>query len=104
GVRGAGEANRPFRGTAGGGGVLAQIVKLAVEHAGGDRGFVAFSSSPRRLDVVAQHGLGRDRARRMLRVLEGVAGNRVMENGPMFSRRVAPDPRLAGAPADALHG
>ncbi|HXS82823.1 MAG TPA: sigma 54-interacting transcriptional regulator [Methylomirabilota bacterium] len=98
------EANRLFRETSDVDGLLAQIVKLAVEHAGGDRGFVAFSSSPGRLDVVAQHGLGRDRARRMLRVLEGVAGNRFMESGPIFSSRVAADPRFAGALADALEG
>ena len=98
------EANRLFRETSDVDGLLAQIVKLAVEHAGGDRGFVAFSSSPGRLDVVAQHGLGRDRARRMLRVLESVAGNRLMEAGPMFSSRVAADPRFAGSLADALEG
>jgi len=98
------EANRLFRETSDVDGLLAQIVKLAVEHAGGDRGFVAFSSSPGRLDVVAQHGLGRERARRMLRVLEGVAGNRFMENGPMFSSRVAADPRFTGSLADALEG
>jgi len=98
------EANRLFRETSDIDGLLAQIVKLAVEHAGGDRGFVAFSSAPGRLDVVAQHGLGRDRARRMLRVLESVAGNRLAENGPMFSSRVAADPRFSGALADALEG
>ena len=98
------EANKLFRETADVDGLLAQIVKLAVEHAGGDRGFVAFTSSPGRLDVVAQHGLGRDRARRMLRVLETVAGNRFAENGPMFSSRVAADPRFTGALADALDG
>ena len=98
------EANRLFRETSDVDGLLAQIVKLAVEHAGGDRGFVAFTSSPGRLDVVAQHGLGRDRARRMLRVLEAVAGNRFAENGPMFSSRVTADPRFSGALADALDG
>ena len=64
------EANRLFRETSDMDGLLAQIVKLAVEHAGGDRGFLAFSSGAGRLDVVAQHGLGRDRARRIQRVLE----------------------------------
>jgi transcriptional regulator with GAF, ATPase, and Fis domain/tetratricopeptide (TPR) repeat protein len=98
------EANKLFRETSDVDGLLAQIVKLAVEHAGGDRGFVAFTSSPGRLDVVAQHGLGRDRARRMLRVLESVAGNRFAENGPMFSSRVTADPRFTGALADALDG
>jgi Nif-specific regulatory protein len=98
------EANRLFRETSDMDGLLAQIVKLAVEHAGGDRGFVAFSSAPGRLDVVAQHGLGRDRARRMLRVLESVAGSRLAESGPMFSSRLAADPRFSGALADALEG
>jgi len=98
------DANRLFRETSDMDGLLAQIVKLAVEHAGGDRGFVAFSSAPGRLDVVAQHGLGRDRARRMLRVLEGVAGHRLAENGPMFSSRLGADPRFTGALADALEG
>ena len=98
------EANRLFRETSDVNGLLAQIVKLAVEHAGGDRGFVAFTSAPGRLDVVAQHALGRDRARRMLRVLESVAGSRFAENGPMFSSRVAADPRFSGALADALEG
>ncbi len=98
------EANRLFRETADIDGLLAQIVKLAVEHAGGDRGFVAFTSAPGRLDVVAQHGLGRDRARRMLRVMESTAGNRMAENGPVFSSRVAADPRFTVALADALEG
>jgi Nif-specific regulatory protein len=98
------DANRLFRETSDVDGLLAQIVKLAVEHAGGDRGFVAFSSAPGRLDVVAQHGLGRDRARRMLRVLETVSGNRLAENGPMFSSRLGADPRFTGALADALEG
>jgi len=98
------EANRLFRETADVDGLLAQIVKLAVEHAGGDRGFVAFTSAPGRMDVVAQHGLGRDRARRVLRVLESVAGSRLAEDGPMFSSRVTADPRFTGALADALAG
>ena len=98
------EANRLFRDSADVDGLLAQIVKLAVEHAGGDRGFVAFSGAPGRLDVVAQHGLGRDRARRMLRVIESASGNRLAENGPVFSSRVAADPRFTVALADALEG
>ena len=69
-------------------GVLAQAVKLAVENSGGDRGFVAFSSGAGRLDVVAQHGLGRDRARRILRVMESAAGGRLADGGPLFSSRV----------------
>jgi transcriptional regulator with GAF, ATPase, and Fis domain/tetratricopeptide (TPR) repeat protein len=98
------DANRLFRETSDVDGLLAQIVKLAVEHAGGDRGFVAFSSAPGRFDVVAQHGLGRERARRMLRVLESVSGNRLAESGPMFSSRLAADPRFTGSLADALEG
>ena len=57
--------------------------KLAVEHAGGDRGFVAFSERRGRLDVVAQHGLGRDRARRVLRVIESVVGTRHRRERPV---------------------
>jgi transcriptional regulator with GAF, ATPase, and Fis domain/tetratricopeptide (TPR) repeat protein len=98
------EANRLFRETCDMDGLLSQIVKLAVDHSGGDRGFVAFSSNVGRLDVVAQHGLGRDRARRVLRVLEQVAGARFAENGPMFSSRVTADPRFGGAISDALEG
>lgn len=98
------EANRLFRETSDMEGLLSSIVKLAVEHAGGDRGFVAFSSGGGRLDVVAQHGLGRDRARRVLRVLENVAGARFAEAGPMFSSRVAADPRFSAALTEALEG
>ena len=98
------EANRLFRETADMDGLLSQIVKLAVDHSGGDRGFVAFSSGGGRLDVVAQHGLGRDRARRVLRVLEGVGGARFSENGPIFSSRVAADPRFSAALTEALEG
>ena len=98
------DANRLFRETSDMDGLLAQAVRLAVEHAGGDRGFVAFSSGGGRLDVVAQHGLGRDRARRVLRVIEGVAGNRLAESGPLFSSRVAADPRFGAALVDALEG
>jgi len=97
------EANRLFRETSDMDGVLAQTVKLAVEHAGGDRGFVAFSSAGR-LDVVAQHGLGRDRARRVLRVIESVVGSRIAESGPLFSSRVTADPRFSFALTDALDG
>jgi len=98
------EANRLFRETNDMDGLLAQIVKLAVEHSGGDRGFLAFSSGGGRLDVVAQHGLGRDRARRVLRVLEEVGGSRFVENGPMFSSRVTADPRFGAALTEALEG
>jgi tetratricopeptide (TPR) repeat protein len=98
------DANRLFRETSDMDGLLAQTVKLAVENAGGDRGFVAFSNGGARLDVVAQHGVGRDRARRILRVIESVAGTRLAESGPVFSSRVAADPRFSGAVAEALEG
>ena len=98
------DANRLFRETSDMDGLLAQTVRLAVENAGGDRGFVAFSSGGVRLDVVAQHGLGRDRARRVLRVLEQAIGPRLAEHGPVFSSRVAADPRFGAAVADALEG
>jgi Nif-specific regulatory protein len=98
------EANRLFRGTSDMDGLLAQAVKLAVEHSGGDRGFVAFSGGGGRLDVVAQHGLGRDRARRILRVIEGIGGSRIAESGPLFSSRVTADPRFSAALVDALDG
>jgi len=67
------EANRLFRETCDMEGLLSQIVKLAVDHSGGDRGFVAFSANAGRLDVVAQHGLGRDRARRYPWFTTGIA-------------------------------
>jgi transcriptional regulator with GAF, ATPase, and Fis domain/Tfp pilus assembly protein PilF len=98
------EANRLFRETSDMDGVLAQAVKLAVENSGGDRGFVAFSSGGGRLDVVAQHGLGRDRARRILRVMETAAGSRLAESGPLFSSRVTADPRFSAALTEALEG
>jgi transcriptional regulator with GAF, ATPase, and Fis domain/Tfp pilus assembly protein PilF len=98
------EANRLFRDTTGMDGLLAQTVKLAVEHSGGDRGFVAFSQGGGRLEVVAQHGLGRDRARRILAMIEGLVGHRVTESGPLFSSRVAADPRFNGALGGALEG
>ncbi len=98
------EANRLFRETSDMDAVLSQTVKLAVEHTGGDRGFVAFSTGGGRLDVVAQHGLGRDRARRVLRVIEGIGGARIIESGPIFSSRVSADPRFHVALADALEG
>lgn len=98
------DANRLFRETSDMEGLLSQTVKLAVEQAGGDRGFVAFGNGAGRLDVVAQHGLGRDRARRILRAIEAAAGNRIAESGPLFSSRVAADPRFTGAIVDALEG
>ena len=98
------DANRLFRDTSDMDGLLAQAVKLAVEHSGGDRGFVAFSTTGRRLEVVAQHGLGRDRARRILQTVGSIVGQRVAETGPLFSSRVVADPRFAGALHDALEG
>ncbi len=98
------EANRLFRETSDMDGVLSQAVRLAVEHAGGDRGFVAFTGGGSRLDVVAQHGLGRDRARRILKVIEGIFGTRIAESGPLFSSRVTADPRFHAAVVDALEG
>jgi transcriptional regulator with GAF, ATPase, and Fis domain len=98
------EANRLFREATDIDGLLAGTVRLAVESAGGDRGFVAFSNGGGRLEVVAQHGLGRDRARRILRVVENVGGTRIAESGPIFSSRVAADPRFAPALNDALEG
>jgi Nif-specific regulatory protein len=98
------EANRLFRDTSDMEGLLAQTVKLAVEHAGGDRGFVAYSSAGHRFDVVAQHGLGRDRARRILQLVQGIAGHRIAESGPVYSSRVAADPRFSTALGGALEG
>jgi len=98
------EANRLFRDTADMDGLLAQAVKLAVEHTGGDRGFVAFSSTGGRLDVVAQHGLGRDRARRILHAVESLVGHRASNGSPLFSSRVSADPRFSGVMGDALEG
>ncbi len=98
------EANRLFRETADMEGLLSQTVRLAVEHSGGDRGFVAFSNGSGRLDVVAQHGLGRDRARKILRVIEQAAGQKIAESGPVFASRVTADPRFSGAAVDALEG
>jgi len=98
------EANRLFRDTSDMDGLLAQAVKLAVEHSAGDRGFVAFSAGGGRLEVVAQHGLGRDRARRILQSIETMVGRRVTESGPLFSSRVAADPRFGDALHEALEG
>jgi len=98
------EANRLFRETSDMDGLLAGTVRLAVESAGGDRGFVAFSHGAGRLEVVTQHGLGRDRARRILRAIEAIGGHRLAENGPMFSSRVTADPRFSAALTDVLEG
>jgi transcriptional regulator with GAF, ATPase, and Fis domain/tetratricopeptide (TPR) repeat protein len=98
------DANRLFRDATDMNDLLARTVRLAVENAGGDRGFVAFSSGGGRLDVVAQHGMGRDRARRVLQVMEATLGAKIAESGPMFSSRLAADPRFTGALGGALEG
>jgi transcriptional regulator with GAF, ATPase, and Fis domain/tetratricopeptide (TPR) repeat protein len=98
------DANRLFRDTSDMDGLLSQTVKLAVENAGGDRGFVAFSAVGGRLDVVAQHGLGRDRAQRILQVIERQVGRRITDSGPLFSSRVAADARFSEALGGALAG
>lgn len=88
------EANRLFRDASDMNVMLAQTVKLAVENTGGDRGFVAYSSSGGRLEVVAHHGMGRDRAKRILQVMEAATDHRIADSGPVFSSRVAADPRF----------
>ena len=98
------EANRLFRDTSDMEGLLSQTVKLAVEHAGGDRGFVAYSSAGSRMDVVAQHGLGRDRARRIMQLVQSMVGHRIGESGPVYSSRVAADPRFSAALGGSLEG
>jgi Nif-specific regulatory protein len=98
------EANQLFRSAADMPGLLASTLRLAVENAGGDRGFVAFSGHGGRLDVVAQHGMGRDRARRILALVEQVLGPRLAESGPLFSSRVVADPRFARGLAGPLEG
>ena len=98
------ETNRLFRDASDMNGLLAQTVKIAVEHAGGDRGFVAYSSAGGRLDVVAQHGLGSERARRILQVVQTVVGHRIAESGPLYSSRVAADSRFSAALGGALEG
>jgi transcriptional regulator with GAF, ATPase, and Fis domain/Tfp pilus assembly protein PilF len=98
------EANRLFRDASDMNVMLAQAVRLAVENTGGDRGFVAFSSSGGRLEIVAQHGIGRDRARRILQVMESTVGNRIAESGPVFSSRVSADPRFSEFLGGALEG
>ncbi|HYM80807.1 MAG TPA: sigma 54-interacting transcriptional regulator [Candidatus Limnocylindria bacterium] len=98
------DANRLFRDATDMNDLLAQTVRLAVENTGGDRGFVAFSSGGVRLEVVAQHGIGRDRARRILQVMEAAVGGRIADSGPLFSSRLAADPRFTDALGGALEG
>ena len=84
--------------------VLARTVSLAVERAGGDRGFVAFASGGGRLEVVAHHNLGADRARRVLVALDRVVGRDLLGGEPLFKSRIAADPRFAGELSGALSG
>jgi len=98
------EANRLFRDAVDVRSVLASMVKLAVEHAGGDRGFVAFASGGGRLDVVAAHNLGADRARKVLRLLEKVGGRDVANGSALFASRVAADPRFHADLSGPLSG
>ncbi len=98
------EANQLFRQASDMQGLLASNLRLAVENAGGDRGFVAYSAQGGRLDVVAQHGMGKDRARRVLALVEELLAPRLGEGGPLFSSRVAADPRFARGLAGPLEG
>jgi transcriptional regulator with GAF, ATPase, and Fis domain/Tfp pilus assembly protein PilF len=84
--------------------VLARTVKLAVERAGGDRGFVAFASGGGRLEVVAHHDLGAERAKKVLAGLERVVGRDLVGGEPVFKSRIAADPRFAGELSGALSG
>jgi len=81
--------------------VLARTVKRAVDRAGGDRGFVAFASGGGRLEVVAHHNLGAERAKKALQALERVLGRELLAGSPVFKSRIAADPRFA---ADLLGG
>jgi transcriptional regulator with GAF, ATPase, and Fis domain/Tfp pilus assembly protein PilF len=98
------DANRMFREAGDVRSVLSQAVRLAVETAGGDRGFVAFSSSGGRLAVVAAHSIGAERSRRILQVLERVAGRDLANGSALFASRVASDPRFHADLAGALGG
>jgi transcriptional regulator with GAF, ATPase, and Fis domain/tetratricopeptide (TPR) repeat protein len=84
--------------------VLGRTVRLAVERAGGDRGFVAFASGGGRLEVVAHHNLGADRAKKVLASLERVVGRELVQGAPVFKSRIAADPAFAGELSGALQG
>jgi transcriptional regulator with GAF, ATPase, and Fis domain len=84
--------------------VLARTVKLAVDRAGGDRGFVAFASGGGRLEVVAHHNLGAERAKKALGALERVLGRELIAGAPVFKSRIAADPRFAGDLLGGLSG
>jgi transcriptional regulator with GAF, ATPase, and Fis domain/Tfp pilus assembly protein PilF len=98
------EANRLFRTASDMPGLLSNTLRLAVENAGGDRGFVAFSAHGSRLEVVVQHAMGRDRARRILGLIEEALGPRLVDSGPMFSSRVVADPRFTRGLSGPLEG
>ena len=84
--------------------VLSRTVRLAIERAGGDRGFVAFASGGGRLEVVAHHNLGAERAKKVLVALERVLGRELIAGAPVFKSRIAADPRFAGELSGALAG
>jgi len=84
--------------------VLSRTVKLAIERSGGDRGFVAFAAGGGRLEVVAHHNLGAERARKALASLERVLGRELVQGAPVFKSRIAADPRFAGELSGALAG
>ncbi len=88
------EANQVFRDAGDLHAVLNSTVRLAVEHSGGDRGFVAFSASGGRLDVMATHNLGLERARSILRSVERASGRDLLNGNPLFASRVAADRRF----------
>jgi Nif-specific regulatory protein len=84
--------------------VLGRTVRLAVERAGGDRGFAAFATGGGRLEVVSHHNLGADRARKVLAALERVAGRELVQGAPVFKSRIAADPAFASDLSGALAG
>jgi transcriptional regulator with GAF, ATPase, and Fis domain/tetratricopeptide (TPR) repeat protein len=84
--------------------VLGRTVRLAVERAGGDRGFAAFATGGGRLEVVSHHNLGADRARKVLASLERVLGRELVQGAPVFKSRIAADPAFAGELSGALAG
>jgi transcriptional regulator with GAF, ATPase, and Fis domain/Tfp pilus assembly protein PilF len=84
--------------------VLSRTVRLAVERSGGDRGFVAFAAGGGRLEVVAHHSLGAERAKKALAALERVMGRELVQGAPVFKSRIAADPRFAGELSGPLSG
>jgi transcriptional regulator with GAF, ATPase, and Fis domain len=88
------EANQLFREADDVHSVLSSTVRLAVENSGGDRGFVAFASGGGRLDVVATHNLGTERARKILSAVDRASGRDLSNGVPLFASRVAADPRF----------